>query len=227
MRVTRAANHWDKDLLTALSRGSHRVKPVLEVVFVNGVRRALLDGRITLPKVGAVREGVQPSLPYRVVDDAGREIEAFSRFLRDMALTDASPLTGRSYGHDLLRWWRLVRLVEVGWERATRAEVELLVGWMRIARNPQRVRKGVSAGAAGSVNLRTGKPTLGAGYAPATVNHALSVLSAFYTFHMHFGRGPLVNPVPVDAARRQVLAHRSPIEPNVRHRRAPLRQKSD
>jgi integrase len=202
------------------------MRTVLEVVLVDGVRRALLDGRISLPKVGAVSESDQPSLPYVVVDDAGREIEEFSRFLRDMALTDASPLTGRSYGHDLLRWWRLLRLVEVGWERATRSEVELLVGWMRIARNPQRERNNGARGVAGSVNLRTGKPTLGAGYAPATVNHALSVLSAFYAFHMHFGRGPLVNPVPMNADRRRVLTHRSPINPEVRFRRAPLRQKA-
>ncbi|WP_201298285.1 tyrosine-type recombinase/integrase [Nocardia sp. CY41] len=104
--------------------------------------------------------------------------------------------------------------------------MELLVGWMRIARNPQRERKSVVGGVAGSVNLRTGKPTLGTGYAPATVNHTLSVLSAFYTFHIHFGRGPLVNPVPMDADRRRVLAHRSPIEAEVRFRRAPLRQKA-
>lgn len=115
-------------------------------------------------------------------------------------------------------------MVEVEWDRATRAEVELLVGWLRAARNPQRCR--TSEVAAGSVNLRTGKPTLSAGYAPATVNHALSVLSAFYEFHLLFGRGPLVNPVPVNAERRRILAHRSPIEPQAQHRRAPLRQKT-
>ena len=75
------------------------------------------------------------------------------------------------------------------------------------------------------MNLRTGKPTLGAGYAPSTINHALSVLSAFYAFHLHFGRGPLINPVPVDAARRRVLAHRSPMQPRSEHRRGSLRQK--
>lgn len=134
-------------------------------------------------------------------------------------------MTCRSYGHDLLRWWRLLSLVEVAWDRAGRSEVELLVGWLRNARNPQRDRRDATAAPAGTVNLRTGKPSLRPGYAPSTINHALSVLSAFYAFHLHFGRGPLVNPVPVDTERRRILAHRSPIEPQAQHRRAPLRQK--
>jgi integrase len=140
-------------------------------------------------------------------------------------LSDASPLTCRSYGHDLLRWWRLLGLVEVSWDHASRAEVELLVGWLRSARNPQRERRDANTPAPGSVNLRTGKPTLGPGYAPSTINHALSVLSAFYAFHLHFGRGPLVNPVPTGPNRRRLLAHRSPLEARPQVRRAPLRQK--
>lgn len=75
------------------------------------------------------------------------------------------------------------------------------------------------------MNLRTGKPTLRPGYAPSTVNHTLTVLSAFYAFHLHFGRGPLVNPVPAAPDRRRLLAHRSPLEPKPKARRAPLRQK--
>jgi integrase len=164
-------------------------------------------------------------LPYVVVDEADGEIEPFSVFLRDLMLGDASPLTCRSYGHDLLRWWRLLGLVGVSWDRATRSEVELLVGWLRSARNRQRERKRGDAAPPGSVNLRTGKPTLRRGYAPSTINHALSVLSAFYAFHMHFGRGPVVNPVPADAGRRRLLSHRSPLEPLPKTRRQPLRQK--
>ena len=192
---------------------------------MDDVRRGLVQGRIDLPQVGAVRRGDGGPLPYAVVDGAGQEIEPFSAFLRDLVLTDASPLTCRSYGHDLLRWWRLLSLVEVAWDGASRAEVELLVGWLRNARNRQRDRRDPAAAPPGTVNLRTGKPSLRPGYAPSTINHALSVLSAFYAFHAHFGRGPLVNPVPAGAGRRRLLAHRNPMEPQARHRRAPLRQK--
>jgi integrase len=193
-------------------------------VVMEAIRRALLAGQVELAKVGEVRAG-DGVLAWVVVDGDGCEIEPFSVFLRDLALSDASPLTGRSYGHDLLRWWRLLGVVEVPWDRATRSEVELLVGWLRNARNPQRDRRDPASTPAGSVNLRTGKPTLRAGYAPSTINHALTVLSAFYAFHLQFGRGPLVNPVPVAVERRWRLAHRSPVEPQAQHRRAPLRQK--
>lgn len=192
---------------------------------VDEVRQGLLDGRRELPELGRVRPGTAGSLPFVVVDDHDVEIEPFSTFLRDLMLTDMSPLTARSYGHDLLRWWRLLSVLSVSWEHASRSEVEVLVGWMRSADNPQRHRRRPAAAPAGSVNRRTGKPSLRQGYAPATINHALSVLGSFYAFHAHFGHGPVSNPVPVSASRRARLAHRSPIEAQGEHRRAPLRQK--
>lgn len=160
-----------------------------------------------------------------VVDERGEPIEPFVVFLRELMLTDMSPLTARSYGNDLLRWWRLLRVLDVAWDQARRPEVEVLVGWMRSADNPQRHRRRVASPPAGSVNVRTGKRALRKGYAPATINHNLSVLATFYAFHAQFGRGPVVNPVPASSTRRARLAHRSPIDPQVEHRRAPLRQK--
>jgi hypothetical protein len=53
-----------------------------------------------------VRAGAAGSLPFVVLDESGVEIEPFSLFLRDLMLTDMSPLTARSYGSDLLRWFR-------------------------------------------------------------------------------------------------------------------------
>lgn len=138
------------------------------------VRRKLLEAQIGLLAVGGVRQSTTGLLAYVVVDETGAEIEAFSVFLRDLVLTDMSPLTVRSYGNDLLRWWRVLQLVGVTWDEAGRLEIEVMVGWMRAAVNPQR-----RGGRAGSVNPRTGKRALSAGYAPATINHALNVLSSF------------------------------------------------
>lgn len=53
-------------------------------------------------------KGSRASLPWFVVDAAGREIEPVSRYLRDLALCDASALTCRSYGYDLLSWFRVL-----------------------------------------------------------------------------------------------------------------------
>ncbi|GHB08518.1 hypothetical protein ACIQRS_25975 [Streptomyces termitum] len=60
------------------------------------VHRDLMDGRGRLPSVGEVVKGLRPSLPWFVVDAAGREVEPVSRYLRDPALGDASALTCRS-----------------------------------------------------------------------------------------------------------------------------------
>lgn len=184
-----------------------------------------MDGRGRLPSVGAVVKGSRPSLPWFVVDAAGREIEPVSRYLRDLALGDASALTGRSYGYDLLRWFRVLWAVDVGWEQATEAETTALVGWLRTAPNPQRRRSRPDSMPAGVVNPKTGKTTLLDGYAPRTIAHALTVVHGFYAFHQHYGRGPVVNPVPESRDRRARLAHRSPLETPAPTRRARLRPK--
>jgi hypothetical protein len=83
-------------------------------------------------RVGEVLADEEGAIPFVVVDEAGRPVECFSSFLRELVIGDASPLTCKSYGHDLLRWWRLLRHLEVAWDRATRSEVEVLVGWLRV-----------------------------------------------------------------------------------------------
>jgi integrase len=160
-----------------------------------------------------------------VVDADGAEVAAVSRYLRDLALSDLSPLTCRSYGYDLLRWFRVLWALEVAWECATPSEADVMVGWMKSAPNPQRRRRKPGGTPPGAVNIRTGKPTLALGYAPRTINHALTVVFGFYAFHAHHGRGPVINPVPASRERRRALAHRSPIEATPVFRRGRLRQR--
>src|SRR6266571_498477 len=182
------------------------------------MRRALAEGRRSVPAVGAVVRGQTPDLPFVVVDGEGQRLEPAGAYLRDLVLGDASPLTCRSYGFDLLRWHRLLWFLRIEWDRATEAEAAALVAWLRAARNPQRQRRRPNLPPAGSVNLKTGKPALRAGYAPATINHALTVVHGYYAFHGRFGAGPVTN-------RRHVLAHRSPLEPVPVVHRARLRQR--
>lgn len=123
--------------------------------------------------------------PFVVVDGAGVELEPVTRYLRDLALSDMSPLTSRSYGYDLLRWFRVLWALDVPWEKATPSEADVLVGWMRTAPNPQRERRRLGGTPAGMVNVRTGKPALAEGYARRTINHALTVVHGFYAYHAH------------------------------------------
>ncbi|WP_234375423.1 hypothetical protein [Streptomyces sp. CB01373] len=73
-----------------------------------GLRHELMEGRADIPRVGAVfpTSGVHP--PYIVVNGYDDEIEPVTAYLRDLALNDSSPLTVRSYGYGLLRWFRPV-----------------------------------------------------------------------------------------------------------------------
>src|SRR5262245_26622177 len=184
-----------------------------------------MEGRCVLPRIGAVVElpGRYPG--HTVVDGDGGPVQPVTAFLRDLALGDSSPLTSRSYAYDLLRWFRLLWLLVVPWENATEAEVAAMVGMLRSASNPQRQRQAPHAAPPGSVNLRTGKAHLSAGYAPSTINRALTVVNAFYAFHRHHGRGPLANPVPQAEDRRQAMAHRNPMQPPAQYRRARVRQR--
>lgn len=189
------------------------------------LRHELMEGRAELPRVGALLPARSVHPPFIVVNAYDDAIEPATAYLRDLSLNDCSPLTVRSYGYGVLRWFRLLWLLGVPWEAATEAEVAVLAGWLRTATNPQRRRSRPGGEMSGAVNLRTGKPNLRAGYAPRTINHALSVVSGFYEFHAHQGNGPVVNPVPVSPQRRRALAHRSPLEPQVVVGRARLRQK--
>jgi hypothetical protein len=188
------------------------------------LRRRLMEGAADAPRIGEVhpaRDGLFP--PYVVLDGTAEPVEPVTLYLRDLALSDMSRLTCRSYAFDLLRWFRFLWSLEVPWDRASSGEVAVMVGWMRTACNPQRAtRSGESRGA---VNARTGKSLLGPGYAPRTINHTLSVVSRLYEFHARYGNGPVINPVPAVADRRRVLAHCSPLEPTPMLRRARLRQR--
>jgi hypothetical protein len=45
-------------------------------------------------------------------------VESVAVFLRELLAASRSPATLRSYGMDLLRWWRFLRAVDVDWRRA-------------------------------------------------------------------------------------------------------------
>ena len=116
----------------------------------------------------------------------------------------------------------------VGWQHATRAHVRDWVLGLRGRPNPQRTGGERDRVAPGSGNLRVGNPSRRAGYAPATINHRLSVVAGFYQHHARLGNGPAVNPVPDDGPRGgRRNAHHNLMEPWTPGPRGSYRQKAE
>ncbi len=181
---------------------------------------------LVVARVGRVVETNESALPWAVLDGAGVRIEVVSEFLKDLLACGSTAASCRSYAFDLLRWFRFLASVGVAWDRASRVEVRDFVLWLRGSENPARIRRRVDAPAPGSVNARTGKAHLRSGYAPATINHAVSVIASFYEFHRSIGAGPVVSPVPPRSpAGSRVEAHHNPMEPFRPARRGAYRQK--
>lgn len=161
---------------------------------------------------------------YRV-DFPDMEHEAASLYLRDLAASDCSPATLRSYAYDLLRWFRFLHARDVLWERATRADVRALVESMRTHPTATDMRRHVERRQ--PTNAVTGKPEARAGFAPRTINHQLAVLAAFYDFACTSDLGPLVNPVPSQRGPQgRPHQHTSPMQDMTRQPRATYRQRA-
>ncbi|WP_245673051.1 site-specific integrase [Nocardia lijiangensis] len=174
---------------------------------------------LVVPRDGRVVSTGGCSEPYRLLDADGEIVEPVSLFLPELLAAGRSAATLRSYGMDLLRWWRFLQAVEVDWDRATRVEARDFSCWIQLTVKHRRPRTGVDgAGWVNSVaaqpNPITVKPTLGTGYAVATVAHSETVLRGFYDFHRDAGTGPILNPFPLDRARRSRRAHshRNPMD---------------
>ncbi|EEP75299.1 phage integrase [Micromonospora sp. ATCC 39149] len=77
------------------------------------LRVQLMEGRADVPRVGSLVTSGRLHPPVLVLDGDGVEVEAATGYLRDLAVGDCSPLTCRSYGFGLLRWFRLLWLLGV------------------------------------------------------------------------------------------------------------------
>ncbi|WP_235434998.1 site-specific integrase [Mycobacterium heckeshornense] len=89
--------------------------------------------QLAMPLVGSLHETGDAWLPYRLLDSAGKPVEAVSAYLRDLQAAGRSEATLRSYGMDLLRWFRFLWAVEVAWDRATRVEARDFCRWMLVS----------------------------------------------------------------------------------------------
>jgi integrase len=185
---------------------------------------------LVVARVGRVEETGDLFEPFRLVDPEGVVVAPVAAFLKDLQAAGRSVATQRSYGLDLLRWFRFLWAVEVAWEQATRVEARDFCRWVQIGGKPatmhwRRQATGLPSGSAAGVssprpNPVTGKSSPGPKYAPATAAHGESVLRGFYEFHLDAGTGPMVNPFPLARERRagRAGAHRNPMQAQRRER---------
>jgi len=174
--------------------------------------------RLFVPRCGQLASTGDLDEPYRLIDAGGAVVEPVAVFLRELLAAGRSPATLRSYGMDLMRWWRFLGAVDVGWHRATRAEARDFSCWIQLAvkhrRRPLPDRVIATVEAVGAPNTVTGKPALGPGYAPATIAHSETVLRGFYDFQRDIGAGPILNPFPLELKRgRWLPGHRAQLHP--------------
>lgn len=150
-----------------------------------------------------------PWEPFRLLDRDGTPVDSVSAYFRDLQAAGRNAATVRSYGMDLLRWFRFLWAVGISWDRATRVEARDFCRWLLIAGKP--VRPHWRQGEDAAVMKPSGVP-----YAASVRAHNETVLRCFYDFHLGISSGPiLINPFPLDRSRRgsRANAHHNPMEP--------------
>jgi len=174
---------------------------------------------VVVAQVGRMVATGDPWFPYRLVDGDGAVVVAVSTWFAELQASGRSTATTRSYGMDLLRWFRFLWTVGVAWDRATREEARDFCRWLQVASKPTRVhwrhqgRPGAEPVPASST----------VAYSASVRAHSETVLRGFYEFHREAGTGPILNPFPLDRSRRggRANAHHNPMEPH-RNERAGL-----
>jgi len=87
---------------------------------------------------GGLRETGDPWMPFELVDADGGVAAPVAAYLRDVQACGRSEATLRSYGMDLLRWFRFCRASGVEWDQVTRSEAADFCRWLTAAGKPAR-----------------------------------------------------------------------------------------
>jgi site-specific recombinase XerD len=162
--------------------------------------------------VGRLVDSSDRAQPWLLTDPDGRAVEGVAGYFRELQAAGRSPATLRSYGMDLLRWFRFLWAVDVAWDRATQTEARDFSRWLQVAGKPVR-RHWRSQDREATVVTAAG-PT-GTAYSASVRAHSETVLRNFYDFHRDGGTGPILNPFPLHQSRRdrRAHAHHNPMEP--------------
>ena len=72
-------------------------------------------------------------------------VAAAAAYFRDLQAAGRSVATIRSYGLDLLRWFRFLWAIGISWDRATWAEARDFCRWMQLAGKAGQQRAGAGS----------------------------------------------------------------------------------
>jgi site-specific recombinase XerD len=172
---------------------------------------------LMVPRAGALVRTGNRYEPFRLIGADGAGAEPVTAFFCDLLAAGRSEATVRSYGMDLLRWFRFLDAAGVAWDQATRIEARDFCRWLQVSGKPARPR---SAGPGQAAATAVAGGAGGVPYAPSVRAHSETVLRAFYAFHLDAGTGPAINPFPLDRSRRggRAHAHHNPMEPHRKER---------
>lgn len=116
-----------------------------------------------MSRVGALVETGLEREPHRLVDGDGEAVEPVAAYFRELQAANCSTATIRSYGMDLLRWFRFLWAAHVAWDRVSSVVARDFARWLQLG------------------NGRGGP------YSPAVRAHSETVLRSFYDFHREEG----------------------------------------
>src|SRR2546423_1447585 len=115
---------------------------------------------LVVPRAGFLQATGGPWDLYRLVDPSGEVVGPVAVYLRDLQAAGRTAATQRSYGMDLLRWFRFCWAIGVPWDQATRSEARDFCRWIQIAAKPggprRRTERGGSAGEAAADTASAG-----------------------------------------------------------------------
>lgn len=171
--------------------------------------RSAVEPTMVVARVGRLVEIGEPLCPYHLVGPDGLAVDAVSVFFAELLASGRRPATLRSYGMDLLRWFRFCWAAGVAWDAVTQREAREFSLLLEVAPKPVRRHWRHQDGTAASMPAASGQ------YSPAVRVHSETVLRSFYDFHAGAGSGPAKNPFPLDRSRRssRANAHHNPMDP--------------
>ena len=173
------------------------------------IERRAVEPTMVVASVGKLVETGEPLCPYRLIGPDGTAVDAVSVFFAELLAWGRRSATLRSYGMDLLRWFRFCWAAGVAWDAVTQREAREFSLLLEVAPKPVRPHWRHQDPTAASIRAAHGQ------YSPAVRVHSETVLRSFYDFHADAGSGPAKNPFPLDRSRRssRANAHHNPMEP--------------